>query len=57
MKVRGARRRRQAPWQRIAGSFDRFGEAVGKAVIAVRTLADTLEARKGMTPESPAETE
>lgn len=42
MKVRGARRRRIAPLQRIAGAFDRLQVDTEKAVIALTGLASLV---------------
>lgn len=48
MKVRGARRRRDAPWQMIARQYDLFGEAcirVGEQVMRVgRVVSIPMEA-------------
>lgn len=42
MKVRGARRRRLAPWQRAAGSMRRFGWVLQEVTIAAWETGETL---------------
>lgn len=39
MKVRGARRNRLAPFQRLAGSFDRMSDAAKRVGESMRELA------------------
>lgn len=42
MKVRGARRKRVAPFQRAAGSFDRLSVSAESAAQSFRTLIDMV---------------
>jgi hypothetical protein len=44
MKVRGARRRRLAPWQRLAGSFDALADSTHVTGQAIKAL--TVEWQK-----------
>ena len=59
MKVRGARRRRLAPWQRLAGSFDALADSTRVTSQAMMALAvawrktqleETLIPLKQVTP-------
>lgn len=42
MKVRGARRRRLAPYQRFAGQLYRLGASARDALTAMETFSKTL---------------
>jgi len=43
MKVRGARRRRLAPYQRMSGQFSRLGSAAREALTAMETFSKSLK--------------
>jgi hypothetical protein len=43
MKVRGARRRRQAPYDRAGGAFRRLGEAMNRTVGTIRVFIPAVE--------------
>jgi hypothetical protein len=50
MKVRGARRRQIAPWQRMAGGIDRMGYAFHEVA---HTFADFLKALEATKTDAP----
>ena len=43
MKVRGARRKRLAPFQRMTGAFKRLSVSMGEAAESFKTLAEIVK--------------
>lgn len=50
MKVRGARRRQLAPWQRTAGAIERMGEALAVAASQMIQYANAVNTFAAIPP-------
>ena len=51
MKVRGARRRRLAPWQRVCRALDGFKVSAANAAISMRVLGEMMKDQRSKEVE------
>ena len=51
MKVRGARRRRLAPWRRAYRAFDGFNASLANAAISMRALGEMMKDQRSKEVE------